>query len=314
MNPFFRLTLVLAAGLSAGLSYASAGEPDVADPRVPAWFFASIALADGDMSAEERAWIEGDLDAHGDPNCYPQCLQAWTPDEVGYVTEPELKARLLQSGVLFTHEASGAAGSTWMRVLQFAEHWQVPDTDLKRLDASMRSVARRAMSYEIVPLGKQPHHTGVYVAGRYGIAFPLGKQGLGQSGSVAVGAEMGKGYTVGLRFMAFPDPPLVYDADTPKFAFGPVVEFGRYFKVAEFAELFPTMAAGFIVGQSPSDNSNKILPVLTGGLGMRLSVDASERTTVFFTPELGFAPLSVAPYAAFSIGTKIGGKRVRRGS
>ena len=71
--------------------------------------------------------------------------------------------------------------------------------------------------------------------------------------------------------------------------------------------IYTNVSLGYVYGvpesgSSDSEENNVILPILEGGVGVRLSKMTSNGNRIFMSPELGFVPGAVAPYAALSIG------------
>ena len=137
---------------------------------------------------------------------------------------------------------------------------------------------------------------------RYGLAVPMSEVGVAHNTTLELGAVFPSRHAVGIRMLVVPEPPHIYNNQTPDIAFGPVFSWAWYGRFARTIDLYPTASLGFAIGVSPvGEPVNKILPLLQGGFGIRFHVPAGNLEWCI-TPEIGVSPLILAPYFGIGMG------------
>ncbi len=152
----------------------------------------------------------------------------------------------------------------------------------------------------------------IYIQGRSSLAVPAN----GNGDIVAAGGGMGilvsDTQQVGLRFIYMHQPPsnpLSLDTPDVPWAWGPVLDWQATLQPDNRASLYFAASLGYVYGV-PTDPTadNVILPILEGGIGLRLTKQTRAGNKVFVSPELGFVPGAVAPYTALSFGVVLPGR------
>jgi len=135
-------------------------------------------------------------------------------------------------------------------------------------------------------------------------------------------AADGVGSNIALRLAWIPDAPanpLVDDAPEVGSAWGPIFDWQVMMSPRRRVSVFTNVSFGFIYGKpqnntddqsganrvtGPIDDKNQVVPVLEGGLGLRVlsSKLGSSKVRLFVSPELGYVPGIDAPYGAITIG------------
>lgn len=137
---------------------------------------------------------------------------------------------------------------------------------------------------------------------RHSVAVPTNEVGIAHNSSIEVGVTIVARQAFGVRFVVVPDPPAVYNEETPTIAFGPTVYWAWYGRLSSHIDVYPTGATGFVVGQRPLGAPvNKVLPMFQAGVGMRFHSKVG-KLEWYATPEIGFVPLIVAPYFGLGVG------------
>ena len=75
------------------------------------------------------------------------------------------------------------------------------------------------------------------------------------------------------------------------------------------ASIFVASSLGYVYGTPENGANNLILPILEGGVGLRLSKETRDGSRIFAAPQLGFVPGAVAPFTALDIGIILPGGR-----
>jgi hypothetical protein len=148
----------------------------------------------------------------------------------------------------------------------------------------------------------------IYIAARGAVAVPANTNGDVKTGGLAVGVEMDAMNSMGLRVIYMDDPPdnpLASSTPSIPWAWGPVIDWTHQFQPNSALGFYSNVSLGYVYGvpDDEPDADNVILPILEGGIGIRLSKLTQNGSRMFFSPELGFVPGAVAPYVAVSIGT-----------
>jgi hypothetical protein len=133
----------------------------------------------------------------------------------------------------------------------------------------------------------------------------------------------GIGSNIALRLIWIPDAPanpLDKNALEIGSAWGPIFDWQVMMSPRRRVSVFTNVSFGFIYGKPEGEptvetiggsrvsdaerNKNQVLPILEGGLGLRVlsSKLGSSQLRLFVAPELGFVPGINAPYGAISIG------------
>jgi len=171
----------------------------------------------------------------------------------------------------------------------------------------------------------------IYVSTRGSIAIP--SDGLGEvvslGGGFGVVMDSDKPnaaqHHLGLRLIWIPNPPknplgdeVIGEVGN---AWGPVLDWKVLFSPKRRISLFTSASLGFVYGVPKLDDemvsrtapsgyteektrSNVVLPILEGGVGVQVTTKeiGDSKMRLFISPELGFVPGVVAPYAAITIG------------
>ena len=161
---------------------------------------------------------------------------------------------------------------------------------------------------ESAPLGSAP----IYVQGRSSIAVPARSNGDIVVAGAGMGVVIDDTQQVGMRFIYMHRPPanpLAHDTPAVPWAWGPVLDWQVTFQPDSRASIYLAASLGFVYGV-PDDTTadNVILPILEGGLGLRLSHKLRGGEKLFVAPELGFVPGAIAPYAALNFGVVLPGR------
>ena len=147
----------------------------------------------------------------------------------------------------------------------------------------------------------------IYIVARGAAAVPANANGDVLTGGFGLGVETDENNSLGLRIIYMDDPPdnplASQTPDIPR-AWGPVVDWQYYFQPRSTVSFYTNVSFGYVYGV-PKDgvSDNVILPIIEGGLGIRLSKQNADGGRIFLSPELGFVPGAVAPYFAVTLGT-----------
>jgi hypothetical protein len=153
----------------------------------------------------------------------------------------------------------------------------------------------------------------VYLAIRGAVAVPNSANGAVSTGGVALGVVLDSMNSLGLRVIYMdspPDNPLAsYTPEIP-WAWGPVLDWQHNFLPDSGFSFYSNISLGYVYGV-PNDKTanNVILPILEGGVGIRMSRQTPNGGLLYVSPELGFVPGAVAPYTALSVGMIMPGDR-----
>ena len=150
----------------------------------------------------------------------------------------------------------------------------------------------------------------IYFAARTAVAVPANANGDVVTVGPSLGIALDERNTMGLRVIYMDDPPAnPLATSTPEipWAWGPVVDWHHHFQPHSTFSFYTSVSLGYVYGvpeedSEAADEDNVILPILEGGLGVRLSKQTANGNRLFLSPELGFVPGAVAPYAAISVG------------
>ena len=150
----------------------------------------------------------------------------------------------------------------------------------------------------------------IYFAARAALAVPANANGDVLTAGPSLGVQLDEMNTLGIRVIYMKDPPdnpLASDTPSVPWAWGPVIDWQHHFQPNSAFNFYTNVSLGYVYGvpesgSSDSEENNVILPILEGGVGVRLSKMTSNGNRIFMSPELGFVPGAVAPYAALSIG------------
>ena len=147
----------------------------------------------------------------------------------------------------------------------------------------------------------------IYISARGAVAVPANANGDVKTGGLALGVELDSMNTMGLRVIYMDDPPdnpLANSTPSIPWAWGPVIDWQHHFQPNSAVGFYTNVSLGYVYGvpDDQPDADNVILPILEGGLGIRLSKLSQNGSRMFFCPELGFVPGLNAPYAALNFG------------
>jgi hypothetical protein len=154
----------------------------------------------------------------------------------------------------------------------------------------------------------------LYIGGRGSIAVPANGNGDVMAAGAGMGILFSDSQQFGLRFIYMHQPPsnpLATDTPAVPWAWGPVLDWQWTVRPESRASIFLASSLGYVYG-TPKDgvSDNVILPILEGGVGLRLSKKLQDGTRLYIAPQLGFVPGAVAPFSALDIGMILpGGKR-----
>jgi len=99
-------------------------------PRTPARVLVSVMLADGELRAGERQFVNRFLQLHDLEPLSHNDLRVWRPLELGPQPPPELRDRILEAAVHLAHLDRERDGSEWKVLSAFARAWGVTDDQL----------------------------------------------------------------------------------------------------------------------------------------------------------------------------------------
>ncbi|MCB9677289.1 MAG: TerB family tellurite resistance protein [Alphaproteobacteria bacterium] len=109
------------------------------DPRAAARLLVSVMVADGQIRAGERAYVDAFLAKESMAPLTPSELRPWRPHEIGPVGDFELARRAVQAAVELMHLDGERDGSELRIVRTFARAWGVPE---REVDAWNRQLDR----------------------------------------------------------------------------------------------------------------------------------------------------------------------------
>lgn len=152
----------------------------------------------------------------------------------------------------------------------------------------------------------------LYIQGRSSLAVPANGNGDIVVAGGGMGILVSDTQQVGLRFIYMhrpPTNPLALETPAVPWAWGPVLDWQVTFQPDHRASLYFAASLGYVYGV-PDDKEadNVILPILEGGIGLRLTHQTRDGQKLFIAPELGFVPGAVAPYSALSVGVILPGR------
>jgi hypothetical protein len=104
----------------------------IAQERLPARALAAVMLADGEIRAGERRFLDAFLVRTGLSPATEDDLRAWRPGDLPRPAEPE---PLLRAMVELAHIDKERDGSEWRVVRAFARSWGYPLAELEKLGA-----------------------------------------------------------------------------------------------------------------------------------------------------------------------------------
>jgi hypothetical protein len=150
----------------------------------------------------------------------------------------------------------------------------------------------------------------VYFSVRGAVAVPANANGDVKTAGFALGVELDEMNTMGLRVIYMDDPPdnpLATSTPHLPWAWGPVLDWQHHFQPNSAFNFYTNVSLGYVYGVPNTETSgveedNVILPIIEGGVGVRLSKQTDKGSRLFVSPELGFVPGAVAPYASVSLG------------
>ena len=147
----------------------------------------------------------------------------------------------------------------------------------------------------------------IYFGTRIAAAVPANANGDVQTYGIAMGAQVNEYNSLGLRVIYMDDPPdnpLATSTPEIPYAWGPVVDWQHHFQPQSSMSFYTNVSLGYVYGvpAGVEDADNVILPILEGGFGIRLSRLNRDGSMTYLSPEIGFVPGAVAPYAALSVG------------
>ncbi|MEZ4317513.1 MAG: hypothetical protein R3F61_08410 [Myxococcota bacterium] len=129
----------MAAGSALGANIEAPDAPKHApveqrepDPRAAARLLVSVMVADGQIRAGERAFVDAFLVAHGLEPLAPSELRPWRPHEVGPIGSAELAEGAVRAAVELMHLDGERDGSELRIVRTFARAWGVTERDVEQ--------------------------------------------------------------------------------------------------------------------------------------------------------------------------------------
>ncbi len=152
----------------------------------------------------------------------------------------------------------------------------------------------------------------LYMNTRGSLAVPANGSGDVVAGGVGLGVMLKTHQQIGLRFIYMHDPPenpLARNTPSVPWAWGPVLDWQYTFKPDTRASMFVASSLGYVYGTPEDGSNNVILPILEGGVGLRLSKETQDGRRIYAAPQLGFVPGAVAPFTALDIGIILPGGR-----
>jgi hypothetical protein len=148
----------------------------------------------------------------------------------------------------------------------------------------------------------------IYFAARSSVATPFGGHGQIPCGGISFGMPLdssGK-LLAGMRAIYILNPPpnpLSKETPDVPWGWGPVVDIEYHPKGTTSKGFFFKGTAGYIYGiPENTEENNLVLPIIEGGVGIRIVKNLSDTTKVFFSPDMGMVPGLWAPYAGLTIG------------
>jgi tellurite resistance protein len=107
--------------------------PVVEDLRAAARVLVSVMVADGELRAGERQFVERFLQTEGLPPFETDDLRVWRPGEVAGLP-PAMRDKVLEAAIALAHLDRMRDGSEWKVIESYARAWGVPPARLRALD------------------------------------------------------------------------------------------------------------------------------------------------------------------------------------
>ena len=113
-------------------------------PRLVARAMAAVMLADGEIRAPERSFLEAFLRDNHHPPITEDDLRPWRPGDLGWLEEP---APVIEAMVALAYVDRQRDGTEWRVIREFARYWRYPLSELEAMgrakDAATASTTRR---------------------------------------------------------------------------------------------------------------------------------------------------------------------------
>jgi hypothetical protein len=107
--------------------------PPVDGRRAATRVLVSVMVADGELRAGERQFVDAFVAREHLPPFRPDDLRVWRPDEIGPI-DADLRDKVLEAAVALAHLDRMRDGSEWKVIAAYAKAWGVGAARLKALD------------------------------------------------------------------------------------------------------------------------------------------------------------------------------------
>lgn len=151
----------------------------------------------------------------------------------------------------------------------------------------------------------------IYLSARTASAVPSAGHGAAFVGGLGIGILPNELNGLGLRAIVIDNPPknpLGKGTAAVPWAWGPVIDWQHWFQPESRASFYTSVSLGYVYGTPEDDTeTNVILPVLEGGVGLRFLRETRSGHRLYLAPEIGFVPGALAPYACANLGVILPG-------
>jgi hypothetical protein len=148
----------------------------------------------------------------------------------------------------------------------------------------------------------------VFFGIRTSYAIPSNSHGDILAAGGFLGIELDDTNSLGFRVIYMQDPPenpLSQNSPTVPWAWGPVVDWIHNYQPNSTFSFYTSVSFGFVYGVPKEETENNvILPIVEGGVGVRLSKVTQSGGIVYVAPEMGLVPGVLAPYMGISVGLR----------
>lgn len=108
--------------------------PDDEDPMIAARALVSVMVADGELRAGERTFIDAYLRNEQLPPVQQADLRIWRPHELGVPREAAHRMAIIEAMIHLMHLDRERDGSEWKVIHAFARYWGLSESELETLD------------------------------------------------------------------------------------------------------------------------------------------------------------------------------------
>ncbi len=110
-------------------------------PRLAPRAMAAVMLADGEVHARERAFLDAWLADNGHDPLTEDDLRPWRPGDLGWLDEP---APLIKAMVALAYVDRQRDGTEWRVIREFARYWRYPLGELEAMGRAREAATASA--------------------------------------------------------------------------------------------------------------------------------------------------------------------------